>query len=44
LGLDPQTALSFSHPHDIIYRIDVTGRRADQVRAGGITSFWTGPA
>jgi broad specificity phosphatase PhoE len=40
LGLNPQTALAFSHPHDIIYRIQIDEQRADQIHASGITSVW----
>jgi broad specificity phosphatase PhoE len=40
LDLDPQTSLSFSHPHGVIYRIQVDEHRADQIDAGGITPFW----
>ncbi|MEV4108785.1 histidine phosphatase family protein [Nonomuraea sp. NPDC049695] len=34
LDLDHQTALSCSHPHDVIYRIDVAEQRAVQLRDG----------
>src|SRR3954453_15423797 len=40
LGLDPQTALSFAHPHEAIYRIQVAGRRADRIDADGTTPVW----
>jgi broad specificity phosphatase PhoE len=40
LDLEPQTALSFSHPHQAIYRIQIAGQRADQIDAGGITPVW----
>lgn len=40
LGLDPPTALSFSHPHEVVYRIQSDEHRADQIHAGGITPIW----
>lgn len=40
LGLDPQTALSFSHPHEVIYRIQIAEQRADQIDTIGITPVW----
>ena len=40
LGLDPQTALAFSHPLDVIYRIQIDEQRADQIHASGVTSVW----
>lgn len=43
LGLDPQTALSFSHPHEVIYRIQIGEQRADQIHASGITPVWPAP-
>lgn len=44
LGLDPQTALSFSHPHEVIYRIQITEQRAEQIDASGITPLWPASA
>jgi broad specificity phosphatase PhoE len=44
LNLDPQTALGFSHPHDVIYRVSIAERQADQIRSASVTSFWPLPA
>ena len=40
LDVDPQAALTFTHPNDVIYRIQVSEHRADQIAASGTTPFW----
>jgi probable phosphoglycerate mutase len=40
LDLEPQTALSFSHPHQVIYRIQIAEHHAEQIDASGTTTIW----
>jgi broad specificity phosphatase PhoE len=39
LDLDQRTALSRSHPHDVVYRIDVADRRAVLLKDGEVKPF-----